>query len=629
MQGLSARSAGVGGDMNVMKAKYFLLIVVFFSYETTAITRNDDSGGKAFVLTFPYHMYNANADIIGIPSVFVSTQIKNTVVMTTVSVPGIEFNQSANLTSVQNVNIVLPHEAAFYNVGYSAKRSVAVIVTATDVVSVHGYYGAYRGYDGFFVLPTTALDNEYFAVGYPFAFYSSEFAVTAIEDNTTVVIKGQPPVSLQQYESYQFFGDDVTGLLITADKPVSVISGHQCAKIPSDSSSSCDYIMENIPPVKTLGNHYLLTPFLGRTSGYVYRIVAALSGITNVTISGRNRTVVSLSAGQFYEGNVASDEMLVVTADNSIMVAQYAKGGRDTDGVGDPFMVVIPPTQRFTNNVTFPVVALTSLDNDPPWFVTRYFLSIISGCDSMNSFHLDETPLGVENISLLQTTPDGEYCVLRTPVNPGFHSVTHPLASFLVLVYGFAYRRGYGYAAGYNVHSGDAAALTSAVPQYAGCLPFSKPAQGTLVPDRDLYGYGESVTVYCRQGFGLQGDEVLVCLDSGLWHGQIPTCSTSPNSTSSISTIIIACVVGGLVVIIILVILLVLYRKRNNPSTSGVESPVHYSTTIADISNAVSPGNPPMNYGIGRNNIGYEDLQHGEGEERQSRDYQGLYAVVS
>ena len=43
-------------------------------------------------------------------------------------------------------------------------------------------------------------------------------------------------------------------------------------------------------------------------------------------------------------------------------------------------------------------------------------------------------------------TPEGDYCILQTPVTNGSHSVTHPSpdASFLVLGYGFAWRESYG-----------------------------------------------------------------------------------------------------------------------------------------------------------------------------------------
>ena len=58
----------------------------------------------------------------------------------------------------------------------------------------------------------------------------------------------------------------------------------------------------------------------------------------------------------------------------------------------------------------------------------------------------------------------------------------------------------------------------------AGCIPFEKPVDGILIPDKETYNIGDSVTVYCRNGFDLIGDETLACLNTGSWLGEIPTC---------------------------------------------------------------------------------------------------------
>ena len=63
----------------------------------------------------------------------------------------------------------------------------------------------------------------------------------------------------------------------------------------------------------------------------------------------------------------------------------------------------------------------------------------------------------------------------------------------------------------------------------AGCLPFKKPTDGRVFPDQETYNIGDSVTVYCRNGFDLIGDETLGCLSTGLWLGEIPTCKPTEN----------------------------------------------------------------------------------------------------
>ena len=58
-----------------------------------------------------------------------------------------------------------------------------------------------------------------------------------------------------------------------------------------------------------------------------------------------------------------------------------------------------------------------------------------------------------------------------------------------------------------------------------GCLSFSKPVNGLLDPNEDVYNYGQVVTVYCRQGYDLIGDDTVFCSDTGNWVGDMPTCS--------------------------------------------------------------------------------------------------------
>ncbi|XP_072021688.1 IgGFc-binding protein-like [Amphiura filiformis] len=369
--------------------------------------------------------------------------------MVTVSVPGIGYFHSTNVTQNQSATIDLPVEAGITD-SYSVKETnKTVIVVATDNIVIHGYYVGDLSLDGWFILPTTSLGTDYITAGYNTSFYSnySEFVVTAIEEHTTVYIKGQIEVSmtLHQYESYQFVSDhanltDVTGVSINTDKPVSVLSGHQCANVPVN-LDGCDYLMEHLPPLTLLGHHYILAPFLGRTSGFIYRVVSASPGTTNVSLSGEN---ISLSSGEFYEGDFEmSDEVLIIMADKPVMIVQYAKGF-DSDSVGDPFMVVIPSTEKFSRDVTFPSETLNDQQQ-------QHYISIITPeCDSITLFNLDGLPLN--NTNLLQTS-DGEFCILRSSVNSGFHSVTHPSASFLVLVYGFGFYQSYGFVAKYQVHT--------------------------------------------------------------------------------------------------------------------------------------------------------------------------------
>ena len=71
---------------------------------------------------------------------------------------------------------------------------------------------------------------------------------------------------------------------------------------------------------------------------------------------------------------------------------------------------------------------------------------------------------------------------------------------------------------------------------FTGCPSFGKPRGGTVDPDKDSYEFGESVVVFCRQGFTLIGDERLICLRTGVWSEQIPKCSNEHDEMSKDQT---------------------------------------------------------------------------------------------
>ncbi|XP_072047235.1 IgGFc-binding protein-like [Amphiura filiformis] len=329
------------------------------------------------------------------------------------------------------------------------------------MVFIHGFILREQFASGFLILPTKALDTEYIAVSYhrneTTDYWLPAFDVMALFDNTTVTIQTsvQDVRVLQRYEFFHYIPSDdepldITGIRLTATRPISLMAGHECSIIPGP-TGKCDSLLKHIPPVSSLGHHFVLAPFLARSTGYLFRVIATASDTTQVTISGQTGERLLLS-GEFLELNLATDEVVTVSADRPVMVTQYAKS--DNADIGDGTMVIIPPTEAFSSNVTFPVPHLSEPSRIPG---QEAFITIITACENTERapFFLDNQPLNAQNASLLQT-PDNDYCVIGTSVIPGpAHTVTHPTsdATFLVLVYDFTYAAGYGFVAGYNIRT--------------------------------------------------------------------------------------------------------------------------------------------------------------------------------
>ena len=136
--------------------------------------------------------------------------------------------------------------------------------------------------------------------------FESRFLFTPCEDETTVMVQASqtqshpnwvmssssnptPRTEVSYGLSFNRFdtvmnsnNDDLTGSIITSNKPLAVFSGHQCGT-PTD-DGTCDYLVEQLPPHPTYGDLFFMAPFAVRESGELYRIGSVSPG-AQVTIN--------------------------------------------------------------------------------------------------------------------------------------------------------------------------------------------------------------------------------------------------------------------------------------------------------------------------------------------------------
>ena len=65
--------------------------------------------------------------------------------------------------------------------------------------------------------------------------------------------------------------EDLTGTSIVSNEKVAVFAGHACTNI---NTTACDHLIEQLPPVTSLGRRFLTVPLATRHSGDVFRVVA-------------------------------------------------------------------------------------------------------------------------------------------------------------------------------------------------------------------------------------------------------------------------------------------------------------------------------------------------------------------
>jgi len=233
--------------------------------------------------------------------------------------------------------------------------------------------------DASLLLPVNAWTGDYVVASFPHApanNYPGFYAVVAREDGTTVTLTpsatggkvqagagvaadGTGKVVLNADDVLQVasaLGGDLTGTRISADRPVQVIAGHKCSKVPQD-VDQCDHLEEAMFPVEALAKEYIVVPPVqspkdNLEQGQVVRVIASEAD-TKVTFTpDQGADAVLKSAGDFIELS-KTVARFKVAADKKILVAQYMVGQGGGFGAQDPSMLLAVATEQYRKDYLF------------------------------------------------------------------------------------------------------------------------------------------------------------------------------------------------------------------------------------------------------------------------------------
>jgi hypothetical protein len=150
---------------------------------------------------------------------------------------------------------------------------------------------------------------------------------------------------------------DLSGSLVTADKPVGVIGAHYCTEVPIG-YTACDHIEESAFPIEALSTTYLVTaPFLPTIGGpreQVTRIFAAEAGVTATLDPPIAGPFTLASIGDFVEVPQRVEDFQV-TGTGKLMVSHYMEGqdAPGGGGTGDPDMTLAVPIDQYRTSYLF------------------------------------------------------------------------------------------------------------------------------------------------------------------------------------------------------------------------------------------------------------------------------------
>lgn len=477
-------------------SKTFILLICIFTlnpsidlYSQKDITNK----GKDFWITFlpNYHNYKYSTPEIETDSLYIFINAEKQTQGT------ISYSDINGIVQTENFNILDPSQIYIFKVKYNnyellgindsgepfqqnqcektAKQSFHVV--SNEDITVYAHSQAVTTSDAFMVLPYEGLGQEYYVMSYNSddklgsanSSTPSQFAIVASFDATQIDILPSAPtyingsqkqtITLNRGEVYlvqakvdnQNHNYDLTGSRVVSNKPIAVFGGQQRATIPvalSSQSPSRDVIIEQMPPVSTWGRNAFLVPpkepvtgsFL---KGTLYRILAAYDS-TKLFIDGVEYVI---NSGKFYEQQLTKST--VVSSNSPILAAvfKYSAGNSTNQGMGDPFMMLIPPKEQFLKKCRVNNVQAWEDRNGTGTLSKVYFeqyVTIVAPDDGISSVKIDNQ---IVNANTFTSIPSTGYSYSNLPVLDGVHNIESD-KEIGVYIYGYGFANSYGYIGG-------------------------------------------------------------------------------------------------------------------------------------------------------------------------------------
>lgn len=309
------------------------------------------------------------------------------------------------------------------------------------------------------------LCTDFITVAYTdsLEYYSMVVIGAGYNDTVVRIFHGDVPnlqfvsVTLDAMDTYTIRGEDLTGIMVRSNKPISIICGTARGTIPYWSEYRLDGGALAPPPLAYLGfNHivpWMVHDLRPDDVGYIVRIVAPYE---NTGISFYNNYWLDLGIihhGQFVEQDVQeTSAVTLVKCTRPCLVVQLSKANlhvADTspnqDKV-DTFMWHIPDVNHYYNNITISTMALSKQESLFAYGIIIVLLTQYSYILSVH--HPDE-------IFTEAVIPHwGEYTIVTTEADPGQHILADESFKdvdnvFCIWTYGVNPTISYGHSAGF------------------------------------------------------------------------------------------------------------------------------------------------------------------------------------
>ena len=446
-----------------------ILCIHFFPTPTGA------TSGKEFYVAF-----FGNNDDTSTYYLYVTTPERQPISFT-INAPGTGYSANGTVRYGEIANYTF--DPSEYELMNTTDRGKAIIVRneADGELTVYGGNLGLGSSDSFLSLPKQPQQGQntytYIVASYFTTLSDTESSVAIIAQYNSTLLSITPRVdttigttftpagattniSLQEAETLLIAStNDLTGLTVMSNKPLAVLSGHECTRVPS-STLVCDHLVEQVPPVSSWERQFATAPLKGRQSYDVFRVLASENSTTvvvnctssNAVNPGNVTNTYQLSEGRFVEFNVTSNQYCFIQGSANILVLQYATGQRLP---GDPSMIIVPAITQYCNQYSLPTIQRSdgsfNFDHYMNILIPAPFYQldqIVFNNQSLNSYNFTFT--------VIKQDGDPRVYAAQVDLTEGVHTLYHtnPEATLGVIMYGLAFFNSYGHPGGLQLTQG-------------------------------------------------------------------------------------------------------------------------------------------------------------------------------
>ena len=240
---------------------------------------------------------------------------------------------------------------------------------------------------------------------------------------------------------------DLTGTKIISDSPLTIISGHEAARVPAGTFDA-ETIVTQLTPTITWGKTFLLPTHMGRSNGQSYKVIATNNNTNAVKTCSTNYNVEHI---KFDENNTnwfytTNNVYCSIISDQPIYVAQIGVSTQYEGGnFGDPSLSTVPPIEQYEHSIQFSVLLSSG---------TSYYSVVVPNDAYFNHSLLINNVITNPPWVLIYASNGSIYGYGYSTSFSGTNTVAHPNPNgkLFVSIYGWTTYAGHSYVGGMKLN---------------------------------------------------------------------------------------------------------------------------------------------------------------------------------